>query len=652
MGKKKLSKKELREREHKLEAEIERREKKAAKKALAKSDKMIGYDGSKKSAKKISKKIDKATAAQAAALAAAKKGKKAKPSKPGKSKSEKAQAAEEYAAQVAEREAAEAQRRADEKALAKKAKKAKADKPAAETPDAVDPDATPLAAAVGSQDPAAVIEKADEVLADPNTTPEVREKAETVKAEAIRQQDAEIRARVLAKGDREERLRALQHDVETNGQPGRIRKAMKEKAAAETPAEEAVLEAATDAVEKLRQAVEVVETENGREFAAGTSVSTPPEHDFAKPSDAPRELESGRNGYKIIQLDADGKPDPRKVRQMTRITTFVKNIDDETSLKKWEKRLVVEGLAADATAPESVGLIPKINELTHRRDVKIAKAIKADRKGKLGVGEVGAIITAAEKEAKDAIDAIVEEAAMLAGRNDKANSGSHLHTLAEIRDEKGIDAVRELHESGELVAHDNDGTNDGLEPMPVTATDLASIEAYDLRMNRLGAKVIYSEAVVVNDELGNAGRLDRILMAKLPELVIGRGTPEEYVRPADARARRYVADIKSGSLEYGAGQISRQLAAYALADLYDLETGERTSHRAARDVALVIHLPLGQGTCSVYAVDLKAGTRLLKLSAEVRRARNTGKKTIDLSVDIADPAADEATDGTTDEAAE
>ncbi|MDN8834025.1 hypothetical protein Q0L96_13605, partial [Staphylococcus aureus] len=93
---------------------------------------------------------------------------------------------------------------------------------------------------------------------------------------------------------------------------------------------------------------EVVETEHGREFAAGASVAT---EDFAKPSEAPRELEEGRNGYKIIQLDAEGKPDPRKVRQMTRVTTFVGNIDDETTLKKWEKRKVVEGLALDATAP-------------------------------------------------------------------------------------------------------------------------------------------------------------------------------------------------------------------------------------------------------------------------------------------------------------
>ncbi|WP_369672004.1 hypothetical protein, partial [Enterococcus faecium] len=273
------------------------------------------------------------------------------------------------------------------------------------------------------------------------------------------------------------------------------------------------------------------------------------------------------------------------------------------------------------------------NELAHRRDVAIAKAIKADRKGRLGVGEVATLIADAEKVAKDAIDAIVEEAAELAGRSSKARAGTHLHALAEISDEKGIDEVRRMHEAGETILNVETG-----EEVPITATDLASIEAYDERMRRLGAKVIESEAVIVNDEMGYAGRLDRIIMVRLPELVIGKGTLGEYVRPADQRARRYVADIKSGRVDLGAGKIARQLAAYALGDLYDLETGERTRHSAVRDVALVFHLPQGAGVCTVHPVDLKAGTTLLKLSAEVRRARNTGRKTIDTSVDIAGPA--------------
>lgn len=382
--------------------------------------------------------------------------------------------------------------------------------------------------------------------------------------------------------------------------------------------------------EAARQTVEEVETERGRVFEAGAEpvvedvTDESPTITFAKPSDAAPELEENRLGYKIISLGADGKPDPKKKKALARVTTFVNNIDDETTLKKWDKRMVVEGLAADL--PSEDPLISRVADIAHRRDVKVEKAIRQDRKGKLGIGEVGEITRAAEKEAKDALDKIVEEAAEIAGRHKKAKAGSHLHRLAEISDAEGIDAVRQIHEAGLFVSDPETG-----DETPITATDLASTEAYAEAMTRLGAKVLHSEAIIVNDAMGYAGRLDRIITAKLPELTVGG-----VVRPADQRARRYVTDIKSGRIDLGAGKIARQLSAYALGDLYDPETGERSRHSAARDVALVFHLPQGDGVCTVHAVDLKAGAALLKLSAEVRRARNTGKKTIDAGVNVID----------------
>lgn len=466
-------------------------------------------------------------------------------------------------------------------------------------------------------------------------------KARMAKAAADAETDAEIKARVQAKRAAREagavdvkaaRMPdALDGETEVDYQ---MRKLREKKAAPKgkssnvdkgglvAAAEAHALAATTEAVEAIKSAVEIVETEHGREFAVGESVAADAPEEFAKPSDATPELEEGRNGYKIIQLDADGKPDPRKVRQLTRVTTFVKNIDDETNLKLWEKRLLAEGISAHADE-----FAPRVNDIVHRREVAIAKGRKADRKGKLDIGELAIIEETANKAAKDALNALVEEALEAAGRNDKADAGTNLHTLAELSDAEGIDAVRAKYEAGEI-----------------SPTDLASIEAYAARMARLGAKVIESEAVIVNDAMGYAGRLDRIIMARLPEITITTAAGS-FVRPADKRSRRYVADIKSGRIDYGAGQISRQLAAYALGDLYDLETGERRRHSAATDVALVFHLPQGAGVCTVHAVDIKSGAILLKLSAEVRRARNTGKKTIDTTVDIADPAeGDEADD--------
>lgn len=452
------------------------------------------------------------------------------------------------------------------------------------------------------------------IVNDESAKPKKREKAKTeldaLRAEGERlnaerdaklaADDAETKKRVAAK--RAARAAGESADVKAARMPDALEgeseadyqmRKLREKRDAEKVAELA------PKVAELKKAVEIVETEVGREFVAGVADLG---DDIALPSEAVPEPEEGRNGYKIIMLGADGKPDPRKVRQLTRVTTFVGNIDDETTLKQWEKRLLAEGISANAE-----DYVPRVNDIVHRRDVAIAKATKADRKGKLGIGELGDIVAAAGKAAKDALNALVDEALDAAGRHDKADAGTDLHALAEIADAEGMAPLDAKLEAGEI-----------------SPTEHAAIVAYREKMEALGAKVIHVEAVIVNDDLGYAGRLDRIIMAKLPELVM----PDGSVRAADQRARRYVTDIKSGRIDLGAGKISRQLAAYSLGDLYDLETGERSRHSAARDVALVFHLPQGKGTCSVHVVDLKAGAALLKLSAEVRRGRNTGRKTI------------------------
>lgn len=479
------------------------------------------------------------------------------------------------------------------------------------------------------------LEHLDEVarlaaIADNPDVPKKVRKAAKLELETKR---AESEARMAAK--------TIETDAEIKARVQKKR-AEREAAAPKDPkmsAAEDALEGETETEYQWRKkaerdqatTVEVVETEKGREFVAGvateetaeTTTSDPLTETFAKPSEAPRELEEGRNGYKIMMLK-DGVPDPRTVRQYTRVTTFVGNIDDTTTLGQWEKRLLAVGISVNATEPrESTPFVSEIADLTHRRDVTIAKAEKADRKGKLEIGEVARITAAAEKEWRDAMNTIVDEALELAGRNDKAEAGTNLHTLTEISDAKGIGAVEAMRVRDEI-----------------TANELASIKAYAARMERLGAKVIHTEAVVVSDDMKYAGRLDRIILAKLPELTLERlvdGKWEKYTRPADTRARRYVMDVKSGRVDLGAGKISRQLSAYALGDLYDLETGERSKHGASRDIALVFHLPQGAGTCAVYAVDLKEGTKLLKLSAEVRRGRTAGNHVINTDVDIADP---------------
>lgn len=379
---------------------------------------------------------------------------------------------------------------------------------------------------------------------------------------------------------------------------------------------------AADAATAAEQVVEPVETETGTIYAAGPADEDDERSAFAKPSEGlGPQLEEGRNGYKIIALNADGKPDfkrdgtPRTVRQYTRVTTFIDNLDDKTTLTDWKLRVALEGVTLHDTAPTERGekvdpVLSTVADLLHRRDVKIAKAYKADRKGKLAVGERARIETAALKEYKDALNAIVKDMLDLGGAHEKAERGTNLHALAEVFDAKGIEPIDAMLEAG-----------------TITPTDHASIVAYGKAMADAGIKVVAMERVVVNDSVKYAGRFDRTVMAK---------------RPGDQRARKVIADIKTGRVDYGVGKIAQQLAMYADADAYDLVTGERSPLGVDKTWGLLIHMPQGEGTCTIHVVDLVAGRKANAISAQVRAWRNEGKKAVDLTVDLATAKAVEA----------
>ena len=111
------------------------------------------------------------------------------------------------------------------------------------------------------------------------------------------------------------------------------------------------------------------------------------------------------------------------------------------------------------------------------------------------------------------------------------------------------------------------------------------------------------------------------------------GTFDRIVSTGNAR---YIADIKTGSIEYGVGKIAMQLAAYAHMRAYDVETGKRG---APVDVdterAIIIHLPAGAGTCTLHWVDIRAGWEHVHLAAKVRQWR----KRRDLTAPVEDLAA-------------
>ncbi len=362
-----------------------------------------------------------------------------------------------------------------------------------------------------------------------------------------------------------------------------------------------------------------VETEQGREFAVGAIVeAVTVADDFAQPSDAPRELETNGLGQYKIERPSDGK-----LVGYTRVTTYIDNLEDKSALTKWKMRVMLEGLAVNelqvGTRAEGETLPPhllaELRDSIHVRDVAISKAQKASRKGKLKAGELGALIDEAWAGYKRVADRVAEAALELGGVKEKAAKGTSLHALCELYDLEGIDAVAAKLDAGEI-----------------TPADFDDVESYARALKLAGVKVIPEliEQVVVNDELKVAGRLDRVVLYKFP---------------GAARAVRCVLDIKSGRLDFGAGKIAQQLELYATAHGYDLDTHERTDLKLSRSKALVLHLPAGRAEAELYEVDLVAGRRGNRLSADVRQWRNEGRRAIDLKAPLVPAAGAQAEGG-------
>lgn len=137
---------------------------------------------------------------------------------------------------------------------------------------------------------------------------------------------------------------------------------------------------------------------------------------------------------------------------------------------------------------------------------------------------------------------------------------------------------------------------------------LAALEKYDIRIIPGMAEMrVVDPSLADGNAAGVAGTFDRIVMY---------------------RGRPTVADLKTGSdpLKYGAGPISIQLGRYAAAwAMWDGEFFRPMPEGLRTDVALVVHLPAGKGTCEVYEVDLEPGHGAVGLCMAVRSWRKDSK---------------------------
>lgn len=180
---------------------------------------------------------------------------------------------------------------------------------------------------------------------------------------------------------------------------------------------------------------------------------------------------------------------------------------------------------------------------------------------------------AAHTDDKRELDRVCEAAMDAAKSSSKATIGTALHSFTEQIDR-------------------------GSEPTGVPAEYVADLAAYTAATRDL--KHLHIEQMTVQDKL---------LVA---------GTPDRVVRFG---GKNYIADLKTGSIEFGALKVAMQLSMYSRSRLYDVETGERSMHDADLERGIVIHLPAGSGQATLHWIDLVEGWNAVRVASDVRAKR-------------------------------
>jgi hypothetical protein len=239
-----------------------------------------------------------------------------------------------------------------------------------------------------------------------------------------------------------------------------------------------------------------------------------------------------RWGRPLVVPPGGGKPTP-----YTRCTSFVDCLDDKYNLQRWQQRMVALGLA-------------------ERPDLLLA-------------------VAAADRDDKESLDRITEQAQEAAKAHAAATTGTALHALTERHDR-------------------------GLAIGPLPAAYRPDLDAYIRATACL--KHVLIEQFAVHDELKIGGTPDRVVTYQ------GRG---------------YIADVKTGSVEWGYAAMAMQLAVYSRSTPYHHRTGTRgpCPVDVDQDRGIIIHLPAGEGVCTLYWIDLATGWNGVQLASSVRKWR-------------------------------
>lgn len=187
---------------------------------------------------------------------------------------------------------------------------------------------------------------------------------------------------------------------------------------------------------------------------------------------------------------------------------------------------------------------------------------------------------AAHRADREQLNSLVEQAREAARANAAARTGTALHSLAE------------QHDRGERV----------LVP-PAYRPDL---DAYVAATADL--EPVHIEQFCVNDNLRVGGTPDRLVRYRLD-------------------GKHYIADVKTGSIDFGHLKFAMQFAMYARSKPYDpfgSDKGVRSEWPEDLDLskAILIHLPQGAGRCDLYWIDISSGWDAIQIARAVRAWRN------------------------------
>lgn len=177
---------------------------------------------------------------------------------------------------------------------------------------------------------------------------------------------------------------------------------------------------------------------------------------------------------------------------------------------------------------------------------------------------------------KNGLNEIVAQAMAAAESSAAANLGTALHSATEHVDLGG--------------------------DLDVLPADLrADVAAYQSATANL--QMLAMEQFIVIDDMKLGGTFDRLV--RLPD------------------GRVIVADLKTGkhAATYGQQTAAIQMACYAHGHLYTVDGSRHPMTGVDTSVGLLIHLPVGTGTCSLHLLDLTLAWQMAQVSSAVKTWR-------------------------------